>query len=53
MGIPSVAERARTELGNERYEAATAEGRRMPLNDVIRFARGDDRPDRRSRMISR
>ena len=42
MGIPAVAERARTELGNERYQAAAARGRSMPLGDVIRLARGDD-----------
>ena len=48
MGIPAVAERARTELGNERYEAASARGRSMPLPDVIRLARGDDAPDRAS-----
>jgi hypothetical protein len=45
MGIPLVAERARTELGDERYEAATARGRSMPLHDVIRLARGDDAID--------
>jgi predicted ATPase len=49
MGIPAVTERARTELGNERYEAATARGRSMALDDVIRLARGDDAPDRPSR----
>jgi len=49
MGIPAVAERARTELGNERYEAATARGRSMPLPDVSRLARGDDAPDSPSR----
>jgi len=47
MGIPSVPERARPALGDERYEAATAEGRGMPLHDVIRFARGDDTLDPR------
>ena len=49
MGIPAVAERARTELGNERYEAASARGRSMPLDEAIRLARGDDRPNRPSR----
>ncbi|MDQ3691499.1 MAG: adenylate/guanylate cyclase domain-containing protein [Chloroflexota bacterium] len=44
MGIPAVAERARTELGSERYEAACARGRSMPLLDVIRLARDDDAP---------
>ncbi|MCA1569867.1 MAG: hypothetical protein LC798_05995 [Chloroflexi bacterium] len=48
MGLPSVPERARPALGDERYEAATAEGRGMPLHDVIRFARGDGRPARAS-----
>jgi predicted ATPase/class 3 adenylate cyclase len=48
MGIPSVAQRARAELGTERYEAVTALGRSMALNDVIRLARGDDAPDRPS-----
>ena len=42
MGIPAVAERARTELGDERYEAACARGRSMPLHEVIRLARDDD-----------
>ncbi len=49
MGIPTVAERARTEIGGERYEAAYASGRSMPLGDVIRLARGDDTLDRPSR----
>ena len=49
MGIPAVAERGRTELGNERYEAAAARGRSMALHDVIRLARGDDDPDRPDR----
>ena len=49
MGIPAVAERARTELGDERYEAAAARGRSMPIHEVIRLARGDDAPDRPSR----
>ncbi|HEV8054410.1 MAG TPA: adenylate/guanylate cyclase domain-containing protein [Candidatus Limnocylindrales bacterium] len=49
MGIPAVAERARTELGNERYVAATARGRSMPLPDVFRLARGNDAPDSPSR----
>ena len=45
MGIPGVPERARPALGDERYEAAAAHGRGMPLSDVIHLARGDDRPD--------
>jgi predicted ATPase/class 3 adenylate cyclase len=48
MGIPTVAERARPEIGDERYEAAYARGRSMPLDEVIRLARGDDAPDRPS-----
>jgi hypothetical protein len=45
MGIPTVAERARSELAKERYEAAYARGRSMPLGDVIRLARGADTLD--------
>ena len=38
MGIPSVADRARAQLGNERYEAAAAAGGVMPLEEVIHVA---------------
>ncbi|MBA2313775.1 MAG: hypothetical protein H0V87_00170, partial [Chloroflexi bacterium] len=41
MGVPNVPDRARAELGDERYEAAAARGRAMPMDDVINLARGD------------
>ncbi len=41
MGVPNVPDRARAELGDERYEAAAARGRAMPVDDVINLARGD------------
>ncbi len=39
MGIPGIDERARAELGDERYAELEARGRAMPLDEVIRFAR--------------
>ena len=42
MGIPSVADRARAQLGSERYEAAAAAGEVMPLEEVIRLARSSN-----------
>lgn len=44
MGVPKVADRARAALGDERYEAAAARGRRMPIDEAIAFARGDATP---------
>jgi len=38
MGIPDVSERARTELGDERYGAAVARGRSATLEEVIALA---------------
>jgi predicted ATPase/class 3 adenylate cyclase len=38
MGIPDVGERARTELGSERYEAASARGRAAPPEEIVRLA---------------
>ena len=37
-GIGDVPTRARAELGDERYQAAVARGRSMPLDEIIRLA---------------
>jgi len=46
MGVPNVPDGARVDLGDERYEAAEARGRAMPIGDVINLARGDPAADR-------
>jgi predicted ATPase/class 3 adenylate cyclase len=38
MGIPDVASRARAELGDEQYEAASTRGRADPLDEIVRLA---------------
>jgi predicted ATPase/class 3 adenylate cyclase len=37
-GIPNVLERARAELGDEMYEAATTRGRSAPLEEIVQLA---------------
>ncbi len=52
MGIPDVSERARADLGDERYEAAVASGLSASLEKIIALAcEGPGR--RRSRAVSR
>ena len=53
-GIPNVLERARAALGEERYEAATTQGRSAPLKEIVQLALRDmatprARSSRRSR----
>ena len=38
MGIPDIGERARAELGSERYETASARGRAAPQEEIVRLA---------------
>jgi predicted ATPase/class 3 adenylate cyclase len=40
-GIPNVLERARAELGDERYEAAMTQGRFTPLEEIVQLALTD------------
>lgn len=45
LGISAASQRARAELGDERYEAAASRGRSTPINDVLDLALDDGRSE--------
>ena len=42
VGIPDVLDRARNELGNDRYEEAVERGRSAPLDEIVRLALSEE-----------
>lgn len=53
MGIPEICERARAQLGDEQYEAASAAGRAAPLDELIAQARAISQSPRADPSVAR